>query len=163
MWKTIEANSEDEPFLFLMYAGTRQEETAGWGWRPEELEPFLRMQFSLRERAYRLQYPHAERRIILLDAVRIGQMIVNESESELRLVDISLLPAYRNAGIGTSVLSWLQDASRASGKPVRLMALLTNPALALYMRLGFRIVREDGLYAELEWEPSPGFAAEPNY
>ena len=37
---------EDEPFLYRVYAGTREEELAPLGWDEAQKNEFLRMQFS---------------------------------------------------------------------------------------------------------------------
>jgi ribosomal protein S18 acetylase RimI-like enzyme len=63
------------------------------------------------------------------------------------LIDIALLPQYRNQGIGSTLLrELLADAARA-GCAVSLKVENTNPAARLYERLGFQTVDEDGMYA----------------
>ena len=67
------------------------------------------------------------------------------------MIDIALLPEQRGRGIGTMLLEQLVGEARRAGKAVRLRVLRTNRALSLYRRLGFRVVREADVYAELEW------------
>lgn len=58
---------------------------------------------------------------------------------------VSLLPAYRNRGIGTALLSDLLDQVRAGGyEAVSLSVQKANRALHLYRRLGFRTVTDHG-------------------
>jgi hypothetical protein len=47
----------------------------------------------------------------------------------------------------------LRAATRA-GEVVQLHVLRGNRALRLYLRLGFRIIADDGLYFQMEWRPS---------
>ncbi|MDZ8235987.1 MAG: GNAT family N-acetyltransferase [Nostoc sp. ChiQUE01a] len=53
---------------------------------------------------------------------------------------IAILPEYRNQGIGTQLLKHLLAAAKTSYPSVSLSTRKTNPALALYKRLGFEFV-----------------------
>ncbi|MDZ8110475.1 MAG: GNAT family N-acetyltransferase [Nostoc sp. DedQUE12a] len=53
---------------------------------------------------------------------------------------IAILPEYRNQGIGTELLKHLLTAAKTSYPSVSLSIRATNPALALYKRLGFEVV-----------------------
>jgi len=53
---------------------------------------------------------------------------------------IAILPEYRNQGIGTQLLKHLLAAAKTSYPSVSLSIRATNPALALYKRLGFEVV-----------------------
>ncbi|WP_374706730.1 GNAT family N-acetyltransferase [Paenibacillus sp. J2TS4] len=77
---------------------------------------------------------------------------LHESPQEIRLIDLSLLPEYRNVGIGTAFLKNLQETASAYGKPIRLHVIRSNPAVSLYKRLGFHMLGSNGLYAAMEWE-----------
>ena len=70
-------------------------------------------------------------------------------------MDIALLPAYRNAGIGSALLHALMAEAAQAGKPVRIHVEKQNPALRLYTRLGFVPIADRGVYWFLEWSPSP--------
>jgi ribosomal protein S18 acetylase RimI-like enzyme len=76
----------------------------------------------------------------------------------MRIVDIALLPPYRNAGIGTAILTDLLAEAQRVGKPVRIHVKKTTPALSLYTRLGFTPIADRGVYWFLEW--SPGVASQ---
>ncbi|RCJ16058.1 GCN5 family acetyltransferase [Nostoc sp. ATCC 43529] len=53
---------------------------------------------------------------------------------------IAILPEYRNQGIGTQLLKHLLAAAKTSYPSVSLSIRATNPAFALYQRLGFEVV-----------------------
>ncbi len=66
----------DEEFLFRVYAGTRQEEVAAWGWDTAQQNAFLRMQFTAQKRSYAASYPDAEHQLILESDEPVGRIIV---------------------------------------------------------------------------------------
>jgi ribosomal protein S18 acetylase RimI-like enzyme len=144
---------EDEAFLFRLYASTRAEELAAVQWSEEQLEAFLRMQFNSQQRVYDAQYPQAEYQIILFDDRLVGAIRVNRAEHEIHLVDIALLPEYRNAGIGSSLLKELLAEGERWGRTVSLYVLKTNRTVKLYERLGFLVAGEDDAYLRMERHP----------
>ncbi|MFZ5815178.1 MAG: GNAT family N-acetyltransferase [Bacillota bacterium] len=146
----------DEPFLYELYASTRQAEVDGWGWTPAQQEGFLRMQFQARSRSYAWQFPGADQRVLWLGEERIGQLLVERTDREIRLIDIALLPAHQGRGIGAGLIRALQQEAQQSGRPLRLSVVPTNPARLLYERLGFTTVADDGLYRAMEWRPESG-------
>ena len=150
------AQPEDEPFLFEVYASTRLDEVAAWGWNAAQQQAFLRMQFSAQQRTYPLESLQDDHWIILLNERRIGRIIIFRTDDELRLADIALLPEYRNAGIGTLLIQDLLAEAAAVGKPVRLRVLQSNSAAArLYERLGFVKIGESDSHFQMEWRPHP--------
>ncbi len=145
----------DEAFLFQLYASTRNEELDAWGWDMDQRESFLKQQFSAQRQSYLVQFVQADDRIIMKGARAVGRMMVLRGQSEFRLIDITLLPEFRNTGIGTGLLrDFLAEAVKA-GKPLRLQVLKTNPAVRLYTRLQFAIVGHDELYLQMEAGKSP--------
>jgi len=147
------ARPEDEAFLSALYASTRAEEVAAWGWTAAQQETFLRMQFQAQQQAYQWQYPGASYQIILREGQAVGRLIVYRTEAEVRLVDIALRPETRGAGLGTSLVQALLDEARQAGKPVRLHVTPTNRARQLYARLGFELVSELPSHLLMEWSP----------
>jgi ribosomal protein S18 acetylase RimI-like enzyme len=138
---------EDGDFLFLLYTGTRQEEMAAWGLYPEQQSALLRMQFQAQRQGYAADFPNAECQIILANGEPVGRMIVDRMGEQVRLVDIAVLAAYRNRGVGAQLIGQLIAESHASGKPLNLRVVKGNPAIRLYQRLGFTQVGED----EMSW------------
>ena len=69
---------------------------------------------------------------------------MDRSESEIRIVDISLLPEWRNHGIGSALLAKVFDESDSGGQWVTLHVAIGSPARRLYERLDFSIVDHEG-------------------
>jgi ribosomal protein S18 acetylase RimI-like enzyme len=143
----------DEAFLFEVYASTRSEELAPTGWDEKTRQLFLDQQFKAMRAGYRSMYPAGEFLIVERDQQRIGRLVVARGEDELRVVDLALLPAQRNRGIGTLLLQRVCAEATRAEKPVRLCVLKNNPAWRWYERLGFTRITEIGFYDELEWRP----------
>lgn len=141
---------DDEPLLFQIYASTRQEELAPVPWTPAEKDAFLRMQFNAQHRYYQEQFPDASFQLVLLGGQPAGRLYLHRRENELNIIDIALLPAYRNAGLGTALLREVLAEADAVNKPVRIHVECFNPALRLYERLGFSRIADTGVYFLME-------------
>src|SRR2546425_1790934 len=99
-----QATPDDEPFLLEVYASTRAIEMELVPWTDEQKKAFVEMQFRAQDSYYREQFPNAEHKLMLLDEERVGRIIMFRDKSEIRILDITVLPQYRNAGIGTSLI-----------------------------------------------------------
>ncbi len=144
----------DREFLFRTYASSRAEELAIVPWTEDEKEAFLRQQFDAQDRHYRAHHPAADRLVILDRGEPVGRLYVERAADELRVMDIALLPEHRGRGRGRQLIEALQAEAAAAGIPITLHVEAHNPAQRLYARLGFRLVREDGIYQLLEWRPA---------
>ena len=140
----------DERFLRRVYASTRAEELAVVPWDEAQKEAFIRAQFAAQDRWYREHYPGASFDIVLIDGEPAGRLYVHRGESEIRIVDMALLPEHRGNGVGTSLLRDLLAEAEADGKRVTIHVERLNPALRLYERLGFSVAEDKGVYLFLE-------------
>ena len=148
------ATPEDRAFYLRVYASTRAEEMARVDWGDDQKEAFLQMQFNAQTEHYLLHYPKAEYQVIQQDGNPIGRLIVERSINQLLIMDIALLPEYRNTGIGTTIIKDLMDEASQAGLPVVLRVEFFNPVIRLYTRLGFVKTREvNSVYHEMVWKP----------
>jgi ribosomal protein S18 acetylase RimI-like enzyme len=147
--------SEDEKFLFEVYASTRQEELDLTGWDEAARQGFLAMQFQAMRQGYRSRFPSAEFSIVMLGDQAIGRMVTDRSGAEIRVVDLALLPVGRSQGIGTLLMQRICAEAAGARKPVRLCVLKGNRAIGWYERLGFRKIGEAGFHDEMERTPGP--------
>lgn len=144
-----DCTESDESFLYELYRDSRADEMAAWGWSDEQRDSFIRLQYNARHGGYAEQFPEAFDSVILLDGEPVGRILIAESDSEIRLVDIAILSVSRGRGIGTMVIGQML---RQAGKPVRLQVGIFNPARELYSRLGFRTVSENGGSVQMEFD-----------
>ncbi len=143
--------ADDEAFLYAVYASTRQEELDAVGWDEARRQAFLRMQFDAQRRGYRDMFPEGSFLIILCGNDRAGRMVVNRTAHEIRLVDIALLPAFQNQGVGARLVGDLIAEAKQTGRPLRVSVFKPSRAAAFYQRLGFVKSGETGPYDRWEW------------
>jgi ribosomal protein S18 acetylase RimI-like enzyme len=143
--------ADDLPLLRALYASTRAEEMAAVPWDAAQKDAFLCMQLELQTQHYHRAYPDGSFQIVLVEGRPAGRLYVHRGETEIHIIDVSLLPEYRRRGIGTALLRELLDEAAASGRRVSLYVDRHNAASSLYERLGFRPVADDGVYLRLEW------------
>lgn len=142
---------EDVEFLRVLYASTREEELAVTGWGDERKQAFCRMQFDAQTAHYREHYPAAEYAVIECGGERSGRLYVSRGVTDIRIMDLALLPEWRGGGIGTKLLTELQGEAAANGKRLSIHVEKFNPALRLYERLGFRAEEDRGVYLLMSW------------
>lgn len=144
-------NESDDELIEQIYFHTRNEEFAATGWSDEQLRPFLKMQCDFQRQSYNMQFPNAEFSMILFEDRKVGRLIVDRSEDEIRLVDIAILPEFRSLGIGSQIIGDLFIEAEKSNKPLGLQVEKNNQkAFHLYRKLGFEIVGGDDIYISME-------------
>jgi ribosomal protein S18 acetylase RimI-like enzyme len=145
------AETEDEAFLFQLFVSA-QETFAPCGWDAEQLHQLLAFQFRARNASYAASHPRAASDLICTpERTAVGRLLVAPGSEGVHLLDIALLPTYRGRGIGRHVLLDLQRSCMTRGQRITLNVQRESRAHALYRRLGFRTIREDSVYAQLEW------------
>ena len=149
------ATAVDEPFLFALFAHEKSLEFAPLGWSSEQLQPLVEMQFRARQQSWAQIYAAASDFILCLeDGQPVGRHLMDRQADSYRIVDLAILPEYRNRGIGASALHLAQEIARSESVALRLRVARTNIAMRLYQRLGFVKIAEDELALEMEWTPT---------
>lgn len=101
------------------------------------------MQLQAQNAGYRQRFPRVAFQIICDAAgVAAGCLATARTPTDLHLLDIALLPAYRGRGWGTSLIASLQHQATALNVPLQLTVARTNRAQHLYLRLGFTVTKE---------------------
>jgi ribosomal protein S18 acetylase RimI-like enzyme len=144
---------EDIHFLGQLFRDTRRQEVSAWGWTPEQQETFLQMQFRVQSQSYRATFPDANDRILYVEDVAAGRLLINRGSQELHLIDIALFEKYRNSGLGTELIHELQRECESELLILRLQVRQGNPAIRLYQRLGFVPTTANPMYLQMEWIP----------
>jgi ribosomal protein S18 acetylase RimI-like enzyme len=147
-------NENDLPFLYKLYAGTRESELEQTGWNENEKTTFLEMQFNAQHTYYQQVYAGEQFSVIQLNNFSIGRLYVGRWTGEIRIIDIALLPQYRRQGIGRKLLQDILEEARLNHKIVSLHVENDNPAISLYSQLGFSEVDNEGFYKRLQWSSS---------
>jgi ribosomal protein S18 acetylase RimI-like enzyme len=147
------AMPEDEDFLIKVYFSTR-DDVATLPVPQEQKDDFMLMQYRAQKQHYASHFPEAKRDIILLDAQPVGRFMVGREPDEIVCIDISLLPEFRNQGIGTLLLRDLIDEAARTNRVFRLHVVQNNRAVRLYKRLGFSITGETGFHFKMELQPA---------
>lgn len=143
----------DESFLERLYSDVRWDEVLRTQWPEDVRLAFLRDQFRLQRLHYRKYYGDAEFHMLTVADQDAGRLYLHHSPGEVRIVDISLLSAFRGRGIGTAVLTAVLSFAQCRRKIVSIHVEKFNPALHLYRRLGFREAGESGPYWLMHWQP----------
>ncbi len=122
-------------------------------WTEQEKADFLLFQFDAQHKYYMEHFPQAEFDLILLDDKPIGRLYIDRREDEIRLIDIALLPDHRGSGLGGAIMQDILAEGAAANLLVRIHVEENNPAMRLYLRLGFEKIEEQGVYHLMEWTP----------
>lgn len=146
----------DSEFLYTVYASTRIEEMVVTDWTPEQIDAFLRMQFQLQHTHYCQNYAQAMFEVILIDGVPAGRLYVDRQKNKIVVIEISLLPEFRQRGIGGSILRTLVQEADQDGLSMSLHVERNNPILSFYTQLGFCKKDEYGIYYYMERAASAG-------
>jgi GNAT superfamily N-acetyltransferase len=146
-------SEDDFPFLRKVYRSTREEELSQANMSEEDKSRFIEFQFNAQHLHYSQAYKDAEFNLILLDDKPVGRLYIWRTETQIRIMDIALLPDFQGKGIGTKILQSIIQESEKSGKKVTMHVEYFNPALRLYERLGFKKVDDSGIYFYMERQP----------
>jgi len=145
---------DDQEFLVELYRSTRADELALVPWTSEQQQAFVRSQFAAQQDYYAQKYPTANHDIIMSDNRQVGRLYVARLDHEIRIVDITLLPGERNAGIGSYLLRQFLAEAERTGSAVRIYVEEFNPSLHLFERLGFSPSEQQGIHVLMQWNPS---------
>lgn len=151
---------DDSDFLAQVYASTRAEEMKRVpDWSAGMVAAFLKSQFQLQHEYYQKNYQGGDFWVIQKSGIPIGRLYLHENfqNKGVRIIDIALLPAWQNQGIGRSILQDIMRESAALNRPLTIHVESFNPAMKLYKKLGFQKISEtNGVYHLLEWKAAVG-------
>jgi ribosomal protein S18 acetylase RimI-like enzyme len=145
-----EATDDDRAFLVALYGSTRAD-LALVPLDDEQRDALVRMQFHAQDVHYRQTSPHADFAVVEIDGRAAGRLYVDRTAGDIRIIDIALMPEHRGSGIGRALILGLLDEAASTGRTASLHVAMGNAAEALYARLGFQLVADDGVYRLMEW------------
>ena len=123
-------------------------------WTSDQQQAFIRSQFAAQQDHYAQKYPAASHDIIVSDNRQVGRLYVARLDHEIRIVDITVLPGERSAGIGSHLIRQLLAEAERTGRAVRIYVEEFNPSLHLFERLGFSPTEQQGFHLLMQWNPS---------
>ena len=144
----------DEGFLRELFDDVHSMEFSPLGLPASALGQLLEMQYRAQRTSYEAQFPNATDAVVWIESARAGRLLIDESASELRLIDIALLSPWRAQGVGTNILEALCMRARQARLRLRLSVRFGNRAEQLYQRLGFVHTGGDGMYIAMELRES---------
>jgi GNAT superfamily N-acetyltransferase len=95
-------------------------------------------QIKAQQEHYKRLYPGARHDVILSGERQVGRRYVARLVNEIRIVDITVLPAERNRGIGSRLLESLKDEAKGLGLPLRTYVERSTLRLISLRVLGLR-------------------------
>jgi ribosomal protein S18 acetylase RimI-like enzyme len=105
---------------------------------PGVQDDILDLQLRGQRDQYAAAYPNARHEIITVDGVAAGRLIVTESATAVRIVDIAVSASHRGRGIASNALCAVTADAELLGVAVTLSVWSANvDARRLYERLGF--------------------------
>lgn len=143
---------EDDPFLAAVYGSTRQQELAMVPWTDEQKDAFIRFQLTAQLTYYRAEFPNAEYLIILHDGEPVGRLYLDLRESEIRIMDITLLPEHRGKGISSAIIHRLKEKAFALGKKLSINLDKLSQSQPIFERFGFKPTEDVGFHVLYVWQ-----------
>ncbi|PWJ58074.1 ribosomal protein S18 acetylase RimI-like enzyme [Dyadobacter jejuensis] len=147
---------QDMPSLLAMYGSTRKQEMDQLPeWTSAMKLAFITSQFEAQHNHYQKNYIGADFWVICQNNVAIGRLYFHENFQGrgMRIIDITLLPPYRNRGIGSGIINDLIKLADQRERGLSIHVESFNPAKDLYTRLGFKKISEtNGVYHLMEWK-----------
>lgn len=141
---------EDREILVKIYESSREIELSMTNWGVEQRRAFAELQLEAQTRHYAETYPDATHSIILFKGESAGRLYVNRGDTQIAILDISVLPEYRDRGIATQLIQGLISEARPAKKSIRVYVESFNPAQRLFIGLGFQAVEQEGINIRFE-------------
>jgi RimJ/RimL family protein N-acetyltransferase len=137
--------------LLRIYEASRETELSAVEWDANLKRSFIEHQFDAQDAHYRKHYTGATFDIILADGEPCGRLLVHRGESQIAIMDLTVLPEFRRRGIGGEMTRRVTDEAAGSGRSVRVFLEAFNPHQAFFTNRGFTIVEDDGVSRRFEW------------
>lgn len=84
-------------------------------------------------------------KIVWWNGNRVGFIQLSERGVNGYLNSIQISPLFRNQGLGSQMLSWIEKEFKAMGKlGIQLSVYKTSPAFRLYQKLGYEVEKDRG-------------------
>ncbi len=143
----------DSEFSFRLFEKIKTVELNIHNWPEQMKNQLIEMQYKGYEQMIKNEYPNAEDYIITVNDEKAGRLQLNVNDFGIRIINISLLPAFHGNGIGTKIIRDVIADADIKKKHVCLEVDKINPAFNLYKRLGFEIITQDEIKYSMRYIP----------
>src|SRR5262245_41692486 len=108
------ATADDDDFLLELYQSSRGDDLRGLDWSESRISQFLKIQYEAQCALDESEHAQATNEVILHAGEAVGRLLVEVNRDEIRCVDLALLPAHRNQGLGAVIVRRLQQQASVS-------------------------------------------------
>lgn len=147
-------HSSDDAFLYQVFCTTWQSEVAAL---PNQnlARHVLRIQHIAQERRFANRYPGHRRFLVTHEGESVGRLYLFGTDTEVLVLDLTLLPRFHDAGIEQRLLDALTDEASRDGRPVTVRVSRTDDrAAALCSSRGFVLRSVDDVDHFFTWSPA---------
>ncbi|MBZ0091998.1 MAG: GNAT family N-acetyltransferase [Sulfuricellaceae bacterium] len=147
-------SATDNAFIESLYRSTR-DDLRMLDAEEDFIEEFIDLQRRAQTEGYGDMFPNAMYFVVEYHGERIGRVVLDFGQNEIRVMDIALIPAARGKGYGGQVLQAVQAVAGKVMTPVSLTVRFDHPrAKQLYARLGFAVEEAQIPFERMIWYPS---------
>ena len=149
-----EVSAADDAFLLQLYASVRADELTQVPWSHDQKEAFVRQQYGAQRQQYATEYPQGTHQIVCVGGEPVGRLYRARHNDVDHILDITIAPEHRNAGVGSAVLQGMMREASQAHRHVTIHLETFNPSLRLFRRLGFRAESQQGFQLLMRAEPT---------
>lgn len=143
----------DRPLIATIFADGRAADYARWGLSPEQLEALVQHQSAAQWLHYQSHYPASVHSLICVGDTAVGRVWLDQGEDALRLLDLTVLSAWRGRGIGGRILDGLKADARRSGRSIGIW-LSDSEDKTWWARRGFEPQEQRDFHQRWDWTPA---------
>lgn len=145
--------ASDKVFIESLYRSTR-DDLRSLHAEEDFIDELIESQRRAQTQGYGDMFPNAMYFVAEHYNERIGRVVLDFGQNEVRIVDIALIPAARGRGFGGQILQSVQLVASKVMAPVTLTVRFDHlPAKQLYARLGFVVEAMQIPYERMVWYP----------
>lgn len=154
---TRPGGAQDAPFLRALF-DSHCAHLHALGLPPAALQALVDQQYAFRQADYGRRFPQARTVIALAGHEPIGALVLDDDDDDtLHIVDLAVAPHSRGCGHGRTLVQQVQAQAREMGRQAVTLSVnpLNQPALRLYLALGFEATEQQPVQWRMLWRPLP--------
>ncbi len=154
--ETRPVTSEDRDFLLEVYEAAREIELSMVQWDAPIKRAFVEHQFDAQLLYYSTEFPAARHDVIILSGSgeQVGRIYINRTAEQIAILDITVLPQFRQRGIASSVIASLIEEAERSRQSIQVYVETFNPSQRFFISRGFVVENNDGFNLKLVRPPA---------